>query len=75
VTIPVTTVENKRSFSTIKPVEIFVRNAMGQVRLHALARLSTAKQLISSIRLQPGSHLCVLKNGKQENGIPLYVGC
>lgn len=49
VTIPMTTVETERSFSTLKRIKTFLRNSMGNERLNALAMLSIEKKMVHSI--------------------------
>lgn len=48
-TLPMTTVESERSFSTLKRIKSLLRNTMTQDRLCALAMLSMEKSLIKSI--------------------------
>lgn len=48
-TLPMTTVESERCFSTLKRIKTFLRNTMGQERLSALAMLSIEKQFVNSI--------------------------
>lgn len=48
-TVPMTTVESERSFSTLKRIKTLLRNTMGQDRLCALAMLSVEKSLIKNI--------------------------
>lgn len=48
-TIPMTTVESERCFSTLKRIKTFLRNTMGESRLSALAMLSIEKPFIRSI--------------------------
>lgn len=48
-TLPMTTVESERCFSTLKRVKTFLRNTMGQSRLSALSMLSIEKSLVKSI--------------------------
>lgn len=47
-TIPMTTAESERAFSTLKRVKNFARSTMGQDRLSALAMCSIEKELIQS---------------------------
>uniref|UniRef100_H2ZTZ6 HAT C-terminal dimerisation domain-containing protein n=1 Tax=Latimeria chalumnae TaxID=7897 RepID=H2ZTZ6_LATCH len=49
ITTPMTTVESKRCFSTLKKIKTFLRNTMNQDRLNALAMLSMEKQLLQEI--------------------------
>lgn len=49
VTIPMTTSEAERCFSTLKRVKTFLRSTMGEDRLTALAMLSIEKQVISDM--------------------------
>lgn len=49
VTIPMTTAEPERCFSSLKRIKCFLRNTMKQDRLSALAMLSIEKNLVSSI--------------------------
>ena len=49
VTIPMTTAEPERCFSSLKRIKTFMRNAMSQDRLTALAMLAIEKNLISQI--------------------------
>jgi len=49
-TIPMTTTEAKRSFSTLKRIKTFLRNSMMEDRLTALAMLSIEKQMINNIQ-------------------------
>lgn len=46
-TMPMTTAEAERSFSTLKRIKTFLRNTMAEDRLSALAMLSIEKQLIA----------------------------
>uniref|UniRef100_A0A1B6LBA9 HAT C-terminal dimerisation domain-containing protein n=1 Tax=Graphocephala atropunctata TaxID=36148 RepID=A0A1B6LBA9_9HEMI len=48
-TIPMTTAEAERCFSTLKRIKTFLRSTMGQERLTALAMLSVEKGMIRSI--------------------------
>jgi hypothetical protein len=48
-TLPMTTVESERCFSTLKRVKTFLRNTMGQSRLSALSMLSIEKTLVKNI--------------------------
>lgn len=48
-TLPMTTVESERCFSTLKRIKTFLRNTMGQSRLCALAMLSIEKKLVKNI--------------------------
>jgi hypothetical protein len=48
-TIPMTSVESERCFSTLKRIKSFMRNTMSQDRLNALAMLSIEKKMISSM--------------------------
>ncbi|KAK4886466.1 hypothetical protein RN001_002737 [Aquatica leii] len=48
-TLPMTTVESERCFSTLKRIKTFLRNTMSQERLCALAMLSMEKSLIENI--------------------------
>ena len=47
ITIPMTTSEAERCFSTLKRIKTFVRNTMSQERLSALAMLSVEKDFIN----------------------------
>uniref|UniRef100_H3ADY7 TTF-type domain-containing protein n=1 Tax=Latimeria chalumnae TaxID=7897 RepID=H3ADY7_LATCH len=49
ITIPMTTVESERCFSTLKRIKTFLRNTMNQDQLNALVMLSMEKQLIQEI--------------------------
>ena len=49
VTIPMTTVEAERCFSTLNKIKNFLRNTMGNERLNALAMLSIEKRMIHGI--------------------------
>ncbi|XP_041846740.1 uncharacterized protein LOC121643403 isoform X2 [Melanotaenia boesemani] len=49
ITTPMTTSESERCFSTLKRIKTFLRNAMGQDRLNALAMLSIEKKLTRDI--------------------------
>jgi hypothetical protein len=49
VTIPMTTAEPERCFSSLKRIKTFLRNTMNEDRLTALAMLSIEKTLVSSI--------------------------
>jgi hypothetical protein len=49
ITIPMTTAEAERCFSTLKRIKTFLRNTMAQERLSALAMLSIEKDLVMSI--------------------------
>lgn len=48
-TLPMTTVESERCFSTLKRVKTFLRNTMGQSRLCALTMLSIEKKFVKNI--------------------------
>lgn len=48
-TIPMTTSESERCFSTLKRVKTFLRNTMSQDRLTALAMLSVEKKMVKQI--------------------------
>jgi len=48
-TIPMTSVESERCFSTLKRIKSLLRNTMQQDRLNSLAMLSIEKEMISSI--------------------------
>ncbi|XP_030759734.1 zinc finger MYM-type protein 1-like [Sitophilus oryzae] len=48
-TIPMTTVESARSFSTLKRIKSLIRNTIGQDRLCALTMLSVEKSMIKNI--------------------------
>ena len=50
VTIPMTTAEAERCFSTLKRVKTFLRNTMSQDRLTALSMLSIEKKFVSQIK-------------------------
>lgn len=49
-TLPMTTVESERCFSTLKRIKTFLRNTMGQERLSALAMLTIERVLIKKIK-------------------------
>lgn len=49
ITMPMTTVEAERDFSTLKRIKTFLRSTMSQERLNALACLSIEQQFIRSI--------------------------
>lgn len=49
VTIPMTTAEPERCFSTLKRVKSYLRNTMNQERLTALSMISIEKNMISQI--------------------------
>ncbi|XP_044749776.1 zinc finger MYM-type protein 1-like [Coccinella septempunctata] len=49
VTMPMTTVEAERNFSSLKRIKTFLRSTMSQDRLNALACLSIEQKLIRSI--------------------------
>lgn len=49
VTIPMTTSEAERCFSTLKRVKTFLRSTMAQERLTALAMLSIEKDFVRNI--------------------------
>ncbi|KAG7265203.1 hypothetical protein CRUP_030317 [Coryphaenoides rupestris] len=49
ITTPMTTAEAERCFSTSKRMEVFLRNAMTQERLNALAMLSMEKRLVTEM--------------------------
>lgn len=49
ITTPMTTAESERCFSTLKRIKTFLRNAMSQDRLNALAMLSMEKKLVKDI--------------------------
>ena len=46
ITVPMTSCEAERCFSTLKRVKTFLRNTMSEDRLNALAMLSIEKNLI-----------------------------
>lgn len=48
-TIPMTSVESERCFSTLKRIKTFLRNTMSQDRLNALCVLSIEKKIIQTI--------------------------
>jgi hypothetical protein len=50
VTIPMTTAEPERCFSSLKLIKTFLRNSMTQDRLTSLAMLSIEKRLITNTR-------------------------
>ena len=45
-----TTAEAERCLSTLKRIKTFLRNAMGQERLNALAMLSMERELVLNMR-------------------------
>lgn len=49
VTMPMTTAEAERCFSTLKRIKTFLRSTIGQDRLTALAMLSIEKQMIQDL--------------------------
>ena len=49
ITIPLTSAEAERSFSTLKRIKTFLRNTMCESRLNALAMLSIEKKMIRSM--------------------------
>lgn len=49
ITIPMSSAEAERCFSTLKRIKTFLRNTMGQERLSALAMLSKERNLIEGI--------------------------
>ncbi|XP_009291966.1 zinc finger MYM-type protein 1 [Danio rerio] len=49
VTMPMTTAEAERCFSTLKRIKTFLRNSMTQERLNALAMLSIEKRLVTEM--------------------------
>ncbi|XP_060855369.1 uncharacterized protein LOC132933049 [Metopolophium dirhodum] len=48
-TIPMTSAEAERSFSTLKRIKTFLRNSMAEERLTALAMLSIEKKMVKQI--------------------------
>ncbi|KAF4514040.1 UNVERIFIED_CONTAM: hypothetical protein B566_EDAN018708 [Ephemera danica] len=48
-TMPMTSGEAERGFSTLQRIKTFLRNSMGEVRLNAIAMLSIEKQFVNSI--------------------------
>uniref|UniRef100_A0A2S2Q3Q9 Zinc finger MYM-type protein 1 n=1 Tax=Sipha flava TaxID=143950 RepID=A0A2S2Q3Q9_9HEMI len=48
-TIPMTSAEAERSFSTLKRIKTFLRNSMAEERLTALAMLSIEKKIVNQI--------------------------
>ncbi|VVC40496.1 Ribonuclease H-like domain,HAT, C-terminal dimerisation domain [Cinara cedri] len=48
-TVPMTTAEAEKSFSTVKRIKTFLRNSMTEDRLTALAMLSIKKRMINNI--------------------------
>ena len=49
VTLPMTTSETERCFSTLKLIKSFLRNSMGEDRLAALGMLSIEKDMVKEI--------------------------
>jgi hypothetical protein len=49
ITIPMSTAESKRCFSTLKRIKTFLRNTMHQERLLALAMLSIERNIVMNI--------------------------
>ncbi|XP_076831748.1 uncharacterized protein LOC143477109 isoform X3 [Brachyhypopomus gauderio] len=49
ITTPMTTAEGERCFSTLKRIKTFLRNAMGQEHLNALAMLSMERELVKNM--------------------------
>ena len=47
-TIPMTSVEAKRTFSTLKRIKIFMRNTMGQSSLNSLSLISICSDLLKN---------------------------
>ena len=47
-TLPMTSAEAERKFSTLKRIKTFLRNSMTEDRLNALAMLSMEKALVQS---------------------------
>jgi hypothetical protein len=49
-TVPIASAEAERFFSTLKRIKSFLRSAMGENRLNALAVLSIERQFILNIK-------------------------
>lgn len=49
VTIPMTSTESERSFSTLKKIKTFLKNTMEEDQLNALAMLSIEKKMVNQI--------------------------
>ncbi len=48
ITIPMTSVEAERTFSSLKRIKTFLRNTMGQSRLNSLSVISIGRDLIKN---------------------------
>lgn len=72
VTIPMTSVENERCFSTLKRIKSFLRNTMLQDRLNSLAMLSISKKMIRSI---PGFNQLVIDEFAKSKHRKLDFSC
>ncbi|KAF2882299.1 hypothetical protein ILUMI_23864 [Ignelater luminosus] len=69
VTMPMTTSETERCFSTLKLIKTFLRNRMGEERSTALAMLSIEKQLVKNIpdfNKKVIARFCANKNRRME---------
>ena len=49
ITMPMSTSQSERCFSTLKLIKTYLRNRMGEERLSALAMLSIEKDMVSQI--------------------------
>jgi hypothetical protein len=65
VTIPMSTSEAERCFSTLKRIKTFLRNTMTQDRLSALAMLSIEKRLVR--KMQDFNQRVIEKFASQKN--------
>ena len=48
ITIPMTSVEAERTFSSLKRIKTFLRNTMGQSRLNSLSVISISRDLLKN---------------------------
>ena len=48
ITIPMTSVEAERTFSTLKRIKTYLRNTMGQSRLNSLSVISIGRDLLKN---------------------------
>ena len=61
VTIPVSTASVERSFSALKRIKTYSRNATGQTRLSALASMSIEKDLLVELKRTDGLYNRVIE--------------
>ena len=49
ITIPMTSVEAERTFSSLKRIKTFLRNTMGQSRLNSLSVISIGRDFLKTV--------------------------